>query len=207
MKGEKLSSNDFFTILKLSISHPNLISRASFYGKLVKHLSSSNIASEPYGWKEPNAHLYLSQLLDYFPSLKYIHVIRHGLDMAFSKNLQQLKNWGFKYDINVNDNLTAKDISSYQLDYWIKTTQEIIDYKKRFNARIYLLNHSKLCSNPEEEISDICSFLNISPSKNLMEDLFAIPENKGTNNRFKNNDIDHFTEEQFSFVEKMGFNI
>ena len=47
-----------------------------------------------WGWKEPNTHIYLDHLADYFSNLKYIHTIRHGLDMAFSENQQQLYNWG-----------------------------------------------------------------------------------------------------------------
>jgi len=47
-----------------------------------------------WGWKEPNTHIYLEFLSKYFSDLKYIFVIRHGLDMAFSKNQAQLYNWG-----------------------------------------------------------------------------------------------------------------
>ena len=33
-----------------------------------------------WGWKEPNTHIVLPQILKLAPGLKYIHVVRHGLD-------------------------------------------------------------------------------------------------------------------------------
>jgi len=47
-----------------------------------------------WGWKEPNSYLLLDHYPEVFPGFRYIHVIRHGLDMAFSKNQNQLYNWG-----------------------------------------------------------------------------------------------------------------
>ena len=47
-----------------------------------------------WGWKEPNTHVILERMLNSFPQLKYIHVMRNGLDMAYSSNQQQLLLWG-----------------------------------------------------------------------------------------------------------------
>ncbi len=44
-----------------------------------------------WGWKEPISHLYIESLAKRFAGLKWIHVIRHGLDMAYSENQRQLK--------------------------------------------------------------------------------------------------------------------
>ena len=35
----------------------------------------------------------IRKLIKYYPKIKYIHVMRNGLDMAFSKNQNQLKFW------------------------------------------------------------------------------------------------------------------
>src|SRR5262245_36162922 len=35
-----------------------------------------------WGWKEPNTSVFLPQIADRFPRMKYVHVMRHGLDMA-----------------------------------------------------------------------------------------------------------------------------
>ena len=47
-----------------------------------------------WGWKEPNTHVALPQWRRVLPRLRYIHVVRNGLDMAFSSNLNQLDLWG-----------------------------------------------------------------------------------------------------------------
>ena len=47
-----------------------------------------------WGWKIPGNFYILKQLAERYPNLKYIHSLRNGLDMAFSKNQNQLNNWG-----------------------------------------------------------------------------------------------------------------
>ena len=63
------------------------------------HITNNNI--QPWGWKEPNSHIYIEQLGKYFPNAKYIHVMRNGLDMAFSNNQAQLYNWSWLYGIDI----------------------------------------------------------------------------------------------------------
>jgi hypothetical protein len=46
-----------------------------------------------WGWKEPNTYIILEKLNEYYPNMKYIHLIRNGLDMAFSENQNQVKLW------------------------------------------------------------------------------------------------------------------
>ncbi|MEZ5572066.1 MAG: sulfotransferase [Halioglobus sp.] len=48
-----------------------------------------------WGWKQPNSHILLPLLNQFFPKMKFIYVLRNGLDMAFSYNQNQLKYfWG-----------------------------------------------------------------------------------------------------------------
>jgi hypothetical protein len=44
-----------------------------------------------WGWKEPNSHIILDCLASRLENMKYIHVIRNGLDMAYSSNQNQLR--------------------------------------------------------------------------------------------------------------------
>ena len=43
-----------------------------------------------WGWKEPISHIYIEHLAAHFDGLRWIHVMRHGLDMAYSTNQRQL---------------------------------------------------------------------------------------------------------------------
>ncbi len=45
------------------------------------------------GWKVPTTHLWLAELAQFFPGMQYIHLIRNGLDMAYSGNQRQAQHW------------------------------------------------------------------------------------------------------------------
>ena len=49
---------------------------------------------ERWAWKEPNTHIVADLILQLSEHVKYIHVVRNGLDMAWSRNQNQLKFWG-----------------------------------------------------------------------------------------------------------------
>ena len=55
-----------------------------------------------WGWKVPGNHFILDHLAAAFPGLDYVHVIRHGIDMAFSANQNQVRDWGRHYGIDVD---------------------------------------------------------------------------------------------------------
>ena len=57
----------------------------------------SNRPSHGWGWKEPSTHVILDRLLQNIPNMKYIHVARNGLDMAYSENQTQLALWGLSF--------------------------------------------------------------------------------------------------------------
>ena len=56
-----------------------------------------------WGWKEPNSHLMIRHLHRHFGDrLRYVHVIRNGLDMAQSRNQLQLIRWGSVFGVPVD---------------------------------------------------------------------------------------------------------
>src|SRR5262249_24496407 len=71
---------------------------AAWLRQRVASLLAATVSGRPrgerWGWKEPNTHVFLDRLQTAFPEMKYIHVMRNGLDMAYSENQNQLKLWG-----------------------------------------------------------------------------------------------------------------
>ncbi len=57
-------------------------------------IANHGCAGERWGWKAPRTIYLLPFLHAQFPGLKFIHVIRDGRDMAFSKNQNQLRKHG-----------------------------------------------------------------------------------------------------------------
>ena len=51
---------------------------------ILKNTGFINPNYRGWGWKEPNSYLLLQYMSEQFPDMKFIHTIRHGVDMAFS---------------------------------------------------------------------------------------------------------------------------
>ena len=178
-----------------------------FSKKLSDKLNNLKLARKTWAWKEPNTQVFTNQLIQFDDSIKYIHVLRHGLDMAFSKNKQQLKNWGYRFGIDYNENDNEDKIAYKQLSYWIESTKEINKFKEEYNDRISILNHERLCSFPPMEINKLVSFLNINPDKKIVEHTYTLPETPISSQRFKKYDIGIFDKDQLDYVKDLGFQI
>ena len=156
-----------------------------------------------WGWKEPNTHVFLPQIAAAIPNLKYVHVIRNGLDMAFSSNQQQLANWGAligRFDVD-RSRLTPK----MALDFWIAANRRATDIGNVLGPDMFhLLNYDRLCANPDEEIRGLLRFLRLdghNPDPASLKEIIA-PVSLG---RFRNHPDHGFTPDQFEAVRELGF--
>ena len=84
------------------------------------------------GWKEPNTHIALPYLLAALPNLHYVHVIRHGLDMAFSSNVAQVRLWGALLSGNALD----ADEPADRFSYWCAVHQRLATVATQFPGRV-----------------------------------------------------------------------
>jgi sulfotransferase family protein len=158
-----------------------------------------------WGWKEPNTHIFLPQLAMGIQGLKYIHVIRNGMDMSFSKNQQQARNWG-RY-ICGNDFSLEQCMPSGSLDYWIAANRRAIEIGTDLLRENFLLvQYDWFCENPEKGIRKLVDFLGATPTKTQTDALkckFA-PVSIG---RYRYADTSMFTQAQIDAVEELGFDI
>jgi len=201
MKFNKLTLQELKELYLAAKSNPTFHSDTKFYIRSAKKLFSKGKDSTKWGWKEPNTQIYMNELLDFFDELKYIHVLRNGLDMAFSNNKQQLNNWGWKYNILLNGQESDNELAIKQLNYWIESTKDILEKSKKYKNRFLLINHTDFCNNPKTEIDKLCEFAGINLSIGEKEILYRIPKNTGSNNRYKNKDLSIFESEKIEFVK------
>jgi len=150
----------------------------------------------PWGWKEPNTHIFLPFLNNHVPEFRYIHVIRNGLDMAFSQNQQQVKNWG-KHILGGSYDGTTKPATS--LEYWIAANTRAIEVGKSMGDRFLLLKYEELCINPTEEIKRLSSFLGRDGNLNELRALIA-PTSIA---RHLNEDLSVFSDTQIKSVDRL----
>ena len=207
MGNDTLTLKNATELVKAAIYNPTFTSNYAFYLKVIRKILNDKKDRKLWGWKEPNTHIYIQDLINYFDNFKYIHVLRHGLDMAFSKNKQQLYNWGYKYNICLNGIENEDEVAYNQLVYWIKSTQEVLEKSQALGDNFLLLNHSTFCEKPKEQIKRIIDFLGFEKGREELAQLASIPNTPSTLNRYRHFNIEIFDKEQIEFVKEMDFKV
>jgi len=151
-----------------------------------------------WGWKVPTTHLILDKLIKSNISFKYIHVIRNGLDMAYSKNQNQLQYWG-KNILGRGPVISAND----SLKYWCKAHIRVLEMAEQLGEDFYMLNFDRLCLDPVREVKKLLEFLNIK-DYNIMDlvSMIHVPRSLGRHDGCSRCDFDL---EDLEFVKLMNF--
>lgn len=160
---------------------------------------------EVWGWKEPNTHIYLEYLINYFTSLRYIHVIRHGLDMAYSKNQNQCRRWGSLLGI---ENTDLPDISPQtSFEFWNVANQQAIHLARALPQNCFLLvNYDDLCNFPETGVSKILDFLGLHITNEVRQSLFELPSPVSMG-RYRDHDLLWIDEKHKIALKNLGYSI
>lgn len=157
-----------------------------------------------WGWKEPNSHLLIPCYDQYFSHFKYIHTVRHGLDMAYSSNQQQMFNWSGLFGLKTPDD--PSEIPSASLKYWIKANQRVSDLVGQSgDDNILIIHFEDLCFNPLEGIRKIAGFLGVGLNGEQIEELAKLPVMPHTSGRYKKFPLKNFDPDDLLLLEKMGF--
>lgn len=168
-----------------------------------RQLSGKPANYRDWGWKVPGTFFWLDILHRQFPDMVYIHVIRHGLDMALSKNRNQLRTWGGFFGIELSD---TNEIQA-ALDYWIKANQFAIECGKRILEKQFLLiSFDQLCATPGEEVQRLSRFLGFRLKPAQLTRLAGLIEPPETLGRYKSTEFERiFDQAQIHAVKDLGF--
>lgn len=166
---------------------------------LLSEANDQKEVQERWGWKEPNSHILLDRFLSYFHGMKYIHVVRNGLDMAYSENRNQLKFWG-EYFFGQGYELSP----NYALKYWCLSNKRVIEIGKSMRGNFLFLDYDYLCLNPQAGIKQLLDFLEISHSEMIvnLSQLIQVPSTIG---RFKDENLTLLDPVDIDYVKKLGF--
>ena len=114
------------------------------------------------GWKVPETFFRLEWLDSHFPELQYVHLIRHGLDMAYSDNQRQAKNWLETLGLDATRNAGGRLAAGSMLEYWLTANELAKETMARvLPGRSYLLRFERLCAQPKQEIAALLAFLQL----------------------------------------------
>lgn len=123
--------------------------RVGAQGPHAEALAASRPGPGPraWGWKEPNTHIFLPDLDRRIAGLRYVHVIRDGLDMAFSKNVWQALHWGHLFGLS---NTPEEPMPVRQLRFWTAANRAALDYgTTHMPGRFLVMRYEDVCAEPE----------------------------------------------------------
>ena len=165
-------------------------------------------ARKRWGWKEPNTQVVLDRISRCDRGFRYVHVIRHGLEMAFSGNNQQLLNWGPLYGVYVTNKNDRTEITKKQLDYWIRVNKLVLETcREKMRGRHLVVNFNRLCANPLDEIRRLFTVTGIEWDEQLIARLAMIPKTPASTGRYLTEDLSGLTRQQMEAVRDLGFEV
>jgi hypothetical protein len=152
-----------------------------------------------WGWKNPNNLHILASLPRRFGAFHYVQVVRHGLDMAFSSNQNQLRLWGWRYLID-QEKLGPAEAS---FRFWVRANRQGVRDAKRLGLKLTVLNFDQLCADPKGVIDALARDIGFqAPPSPAMYALVEGPESIG---RFRQNDVSFVTEDDRAALREFGF--
>ena len=138
---------------------------------LDRHLRGLPGPDAPWGIKVPRTILMLPFWNKIMPDLKFLHLIRNGLDMAFSK--------AAAYQVTAfGDFVLTPEEQKYigpqkAIAYWLRMNQETARYgQQNLGSRYLAVRFEDLCADPENNIKKIFDFID-APDRSQMSAAIA----------------------------------
>lgn len=154
---------------------------------------------DAWGWKFPGNHFLLPCLAELFPEMQYVHVLRHGLDMAFSENQHQTRNWGRHLGIDINSYTPEKA----SLLFWIAANRRAVTEARKLGISFFLLNFDQLCRDPRKMITSLMEFLR-KPTADIEDYVKLVIPPKSLGRRHGQN-LDFCGPEEWIALKEFGF--
>ncbi len=112
-----------------------------------------------WGWKNPRSMLMLPFLDSYFPALKFVHVVRDGRDMAYSKNQNQPSKHGIALLSAEHKNLPPQ---LYSMAFWSKANMLAAKYGEEVMGDRYIrCRFEDICLEPMPSLKRLSDFLKV----------------------------------------------
>jgi hypothetical protein len=157
--------------------------QADFAETILRHRAGIPDPTAPWGYKHPRDIFMLPFLLEQFPGMRLLHVIRDGLDMAFSDNQHQLRDYGPAW-LDPSDQALEASVRSAML--WDKINQLAGDQAQAgLGPRYQWMRFEDLCQKPEASLRRLESFCGRAFGQALQSALARIspPETLGRSQR------------------------
>jgi hypothetical protein len=146
-------------------------------------LASSPPRAPGWGWKEPNSHVVLPELIARFHGLVYVHVLRHPLDMAFSDNLNQMRLWGPSVGLMPEHGALAD--ANNQLRWWLRSTELAFARAESLEDRFVPVRFEEYCSEPTRTLAVIADAARLEIDPALLDTASEVVATPATIGRWR----------------------
>ncbi len=155
-----------------------------------------------WGWKEPNTHVVIDRLLRQRDDLVYVHVMRHGIDMAHVDNRNQLALWG---EIFLDRPVTIGPRDA--LAYWCAVHQRLRELQETFGPRILLVKYEDMIEDPVTGCGRIAALAGVDDWQPAFERLRELVAAGKTTGAFREVDRSVFDPRDLETVASFGYEL
>jgi Sulfotransferase family len=114
----------------------------------------------PWGWKEPRSIFIVEFLASALPGMRFLHVVRDGRDVAFSKNQNQPRKHAHAFLGSESEQ--PDDAPPRAIALWSAVNLEAADAGENELAERYRrIRFEDLCADPEPVIAEVLNFLGL----------------------------------------------
>jgi hypothetical protein len=133
-----------------------------------------------WGWKHPHSFLLLPFLHDMYPRMRFVHLVRNGLDMAISDNLGQLRRYG---DLLIAPAERSGGEAVMASLFWARANLHAQRTGERLGDRYVCVRFEDLCDEPLATVTDLAHRLEIPASADDLTQASALPRRPATAGR------------------------
>lgn len=139
------------------------------------HCAPLTPSPRQWGWKEPRSIYLLPFFHQHLPTLRFLHVVRDGRDMAVSSNQNQLQKHGDTAPIPRDIPAVARSIA-----LWSWVNLEAAKYGGgRLGDRYLRVRFEDLCRDPAGISARICEFVGVTGDPHSVLDELRLPVSLG----------------------------
>ena len=127
-------------------------------------------------------------------------------------SVQQLLSAGILFPLfqaslfDIETPLQAEDQPMLSYRYWVKANRRVLQRSQALgDARFLLLNFDELCLDPEKKVTEVASFLGLTPSKEEICKAARLVKTPQTTGRYLQYGSDYFKDEDLAALEEFGF--
>jgi hypothetical protein len=135
-----------------------------------------------WGWKEPNSHLFIEALHKHYPSMKFILVLRHPLDMVYGHNYNQLYNWYYLFGLPKPNKRNEKEL---MLKFYDSAYSHSISLGNKLLKQNFLVVKIEDLCNSEYALNNLIRFLDADADNQKLMSIKTIPTVQPTFGRYK----------------------